>query len=51
MSEQFESEDSKKFTLTAFLSFAVVFVFLMLMTTCHGTYKKNVDPGTTEYVK
>ncbi|MBX2931540.1 MAG: hypothetical protein KF781_06320 [Chitinophagaceae bacterium] len=31
--------DTKKFTLTAFVSFAVVFVFLVLFSCCHGDYR------------
>ena len=36
---EFESTDTRKFTLTAFLSFVVVFFFLMLMMNCHGDFK------------
>jgi hypothetical protein len=38
--EHFEG-DTKKFTLTAFLSFATVFCVLMLFMRCHGSYKPN----------
>lgn len=31
-------EDPRKFTLTAFISFVVVFVFLMFMRQCHGDF-------------
>lgn len=30
--------DTKKFTLTAFLSFAIIFCLLVLMANCHGPY-------------
>lgn len=33
-----EPDDSRKFTLTAFISFATVFCFLMLMMNCHGDF-------------
>lgn len=35
---EFDTADSSKFTLTAFLSFVVVFFFLMLMMNCHGDF-------------
>lgn len=31
--------DTKKFTLTAFLSFALVFCLLVLFSNCHGDFK------------
>jgi hypothetical protein len=34
--------DTKKFTVTAFLSFAVVFAFLMLMAQCKGPFHPKV---------
>ncbi len=33
-----EPNDSRKYTLTAFLAFATVFCLLMLMMTCHGNF-------------
>lgn len=33
-----EPNDSRKYTLTAFISFATVFCFLMLMMNCHGDF-------------
>lgn len=38
MAQHFEG-DTKKFTLTAFLSFATVFCVVMLFMRCHGDYK------------
>lgn len=39
-SHDFEHEgDSKKFTVTAIMGFVAVFVFLLLMSTCHGPFK------------
>lgn len=39
-SHEFEHEgDSKKFTVTALTGFVAVFVFLLLMSTCHGPFK------------
>lgn len=35
---QYLEGDTKKFTLTAFLSFATVFCMLMLFMRCHGNY-------------
>ena len=32
------SGDTKKFTVTAFLAFAVVFAFVMLMAQCKGPF-------------
>lgn len=36
--QQFDDDSIKKYTLTAFLSFVVVFCFLMLMMQCHGPF-------------
>lgn len=30
--------DSKKFTVTAFIAFVVVFAFVMLLSQCHGPF-------------
>ena len=49
MSEQhFDHDDTKKFTLTAFLSFVTVFCFLMLMMNCHGDYKPGGEKPVAE---
>ena len=40
MAQHFEG-DTKKFTLTAFTSFAAVFCILMLFMQCHGDYKPS----------
>jgi hypothetical protein len=40
MAQHFEG-DTKKFTLTAFTSFAAVFCILMLFMQCHGDYKAS----------
>lgn len=40
MAQHFEG-DTKKFTLTAFISFAAVFCVLMLFMQCHGDYKPS----------
>ena len=40
MAQHFEG-DTKKFTLTAFISFATVFCVLMLFMRCHGDYKPS----------
>lgn len=37
MAQHFEG-DTKKFTITAFLSFAIVFCVLILFMQCHGDY-------------
>jgi outer membrane protein OmpA-like peptidoglycan-associated protein len=42
---EFDSTDTKKFTLTAFLSFVTVFFFLMIMMNCSGSFK----PGGAEH--
>jgi outer membrane protein OmpA-like peptidoglycan-associated protein len=44
---EFESTDTKKFTLTAFASFVTVFLFLMLMMNCSGSFK----PGGAEHAE
>jgi len=45
-SHDFNQEgDSKKFTLTAFLAFVVVFAFVMLMSQCHGKFRPGVETG------
>ncbi len=39
-SHEFEpSGDTKKFTVTAFLAFAIVFAFVLLMSQCKGPFK------------
>jgi len=45
--------DSKKFTLTAFLAFVVVFAFLMLMSQCHGKFvpKASAEEATPTAVE
>lgn len=46
MAQHFEG-DTKKFTLTAFLSFATVFCILILFMQCHGNYEpKNAHSGS-----
>jgi len=40
--------DSKKFTVTAFTAFVVVFVFVMLLSQCHGKFVPNAAPAATE---
>ncbi len=46
MSTQHFDEDSvKKFTLTGFLAFAVVFSVLMLMMRCHGDFVPITENG------
>jgi hypothetical protein len=37
--QEFDTTDTKRYTLTIFFSFAVVFLFLMLMSNFHGNYK------------
>lgn len=44
MSQHFEG-DTKKFTVTAFSSFATVFCVVMLFMNCHGDY----NPGGGEH--
>jgi hypothetical protein len=39
------SGDSTQFTITAFGAFVVVFVFVVLMSLWHGSYKPAI-PGT-----
>jgi hypothetical protein len=43
----FDENSSKKFTLTLFLSFVAVFVFVLLMMLWHG----DVHPNGTTYVR
>jgi hypothetical protein len=45
--QQFDENSGKKFTLTLFLSFVVVFVFVLLMMLWHG----DVHPNGTTYVR
>jgi len=43
-SHEFGQEgDSKKFTVTAFTAFVVVFVFVMLFSQCHGPFVPNAS--------
>jgi len=35
----------KNYTLTSFISFAIIFCLLVLFATCHGPYKKVGDAG------
>ena len=42
MAQHFEG-DTKKFTLTAFLSFAIVFCVLILFMQCHGDYVSSAS--------
>jgi hypothetical protein len=42
-----QSGDTKQFTITAFLAFAVVFAFLMLLSLWHGDFKPSVPGGET----
>jgi len=44
---QFDEHSSKKFTLTLFISFAVLFVFAILMM----LWKGDVHPNGTTYVR
>jgi hypothetical protein len=37
---EFDTTDTKRYTLTIFLSFVIVFLFLILMSQCHGNYIK-----------
>ncbi|WP_298296499.1 hypothetical protein [Hydrotalea sp.] len=43
-----QEEDTKKFTLTIFLSFVVVFCFLVLMAQCKGPYHPPATHATSE---
>ena len=45
--QQFDERSSKKFTLMLFISFAVLFCFVMLMMLWHG----DVNPNGTSYVR
>lgn len=47
-SHEFDQEgDTKKFTVTAFLAFAVVFAFVMLMAQCKGKFQPPVQGAET----
>ncbi|HMZ45970.1 MAG TPA: hypothetical protein PKG56_03070 [Chitinophagaceae bacterium] len=46
MSHSHFEGDSKKFTLTAILSFAIVFCFLALFSRCNGDYKTDKSAGS-----
>lgn len=35
--------DSKKFTVTAFIAFVTVFVFVLLLSQCHGPFVPNAS--------
>jgi hypothetical protein len=37
--QEFESTDTKSYTLTILFSFVVMFVLFVLMAQCHGRYK------------
>ena len=39
--------DTKKFTVTAFLAFAIVFAFVMLMSQCKGPFKAGAPAEET----
>ena len=41
--------DSKKFTATAILAFAIVFAFVLLMSQCHGKFVPNAPAATEEH--
>lgn len=47
--QHFDEHSVKKYTLTAFISFVVVFFFLMLMMQCHGDFKQG-EAGAHEAV-
>jgi len=42
-----QEDDTRSFTLTAFLSFAAVFCFLLLMAQCHGPFKPGANEKAT----
>ena len=48
MSGYTSPNDPKKFTVVAFVAFAVVFVFAMLMMLWHGDYEHN-EHGERHY--
>jgi hypothetical protein len=48
MSDLNTPSDPKKFTLTAFLAFAVVFVFAMIFMLWHGDFEHN-EHGERHY--
>ncbi len=37
--QEFESADTKRYTLTILFSFVVIFVLFVLVAQCHGRYK------------
>ena len=41
MADHNAPNDSKRFTLIAFIAFVVVFVFVMIMMLWHGSYSKD----------
>lgn len=43
MAEHNAPNDTKSFTLTAFIAFVVVFVFAMLMMLWHGDYQRDAE--------
>jgi len=45
--QHFDEESSKKYTLTIFISFAVVFVFVVLMMLWQG----DIHPGGKSYTR
>ena len=50
-SHEFDQDgDTKKFTVTAFLAFVVVFAFVMLMAHCKGDFKPGQSGGETHTV-
>ena len=48
MADHSAPHDVKRFTLMVFISFVIVFVFVMLMMLWHGTAYKGAD-GKTHY--
>ena len=42
-----QTGDTKKFTVTAFLAFAIIFAFVMLMSQCKGPFKPAVNTEET----
>ncbi len=43
-----QTGDTKKFTLTAFLAFAIVFAFVMLMSQCRGAFNPSATGADTQ---
>lgn len=43
-----QEEDTKKFTLTVILSFAVIFCFYVLLAQCKGPFHPHVEHAATE---